>query len=66
MRWLTGLSGSAYGVALCILFSAGTFLYAACVHLLPDAKNFTGPKLGTLVAAAALPCVITSLGGHHH
>ena len=30
------------GAALCVIFSGGTFLYAACVHVLPEAKE-AGP-----------------------
>lgn len=30
------------GAALCVIFSGGTFLYAACVHVLPEARE-AGP-----------------------
>ena len=30
------------GAALCVIFSGGTFLYAACVHVLPEARH-AGP-----------------------
>ena len=33
------------GAALCVIFSGGTFLYAACVHVLPEARQ-AGPGSG--------------------
>ena len=69
MHWLTQASSSVTGVALCILFSAGTFLYAACVHLLPnvaDTKTFTAGKMAVLAVSAVVPCLINGSHTHHH
>ena len=69
MRWTVSAAGSPVGVALCVLFSAGTFLYAACVHLLPDVsdmKVFTPAKIAVLTGSAFVPCLIGAVGGHQH
>ena len=69
MQWLTKVPSSVTGVALCILFSAGTFLYAACVHLMPnvaDTSTFTASKLAVLVASAIVPCFINGAHAHAH
>lgn len=55
--------------AIAMLFSAGTFLYVATVHVLPevakDAQNgFTRKELVGLVIGAILPLFLTA--GHHH
>jgi hypothetical protein len=65
LRQATGFGG-AVGVALSVLFSAGTFVYAACVHLLPHASNLSTARLATLAVAAGVPCLLNSLGLHHH
>lgn len=66
---------NATGIAM--LFSAGTFLYVATVHVLPeitgrshshtgsdDSKGFTKLELTAIVVGALLP-VFLSLGHHH-
>ncbi|CAB0012355.1 unnamed protein product [Nesidiocoris tenuis] len=58
---------NATGIAM--LFSAGTFLYVATVHVLPELTARAGgafkPKqLFALVAGTLLPLVLSS--GHHH
>lgn len=61
---------SATGIAM--LFSAGTFLYVATVHVLPEvtslgkdhSSGFSKSELGMLVVGAILPLFLTI--GHHH
>ncbi|KAG8254711.1 hypothetical protein J6590_005270 [Homalodisca vitripennis] len=60
-------SVNATGIAM--LFSAGTFLYVATVHVLPELTSRAGgsfkPKqLMVLVLGTMLPLVLTQ--GHHH
>jgi len=55
--------------ATAMLFSGGTFLYVATVHVLPevtkDSQNgFSRKELIALVGGALLPLLLTS--GHHH
>lgn len=59
---------SPYFVALAVLFSAGTFLYAACVHMMPSVsdKSFTLSSLVALLLGALLPCTINLFDVHHH
>jgi zinc transporter 9 len=54
-----------------MLFSAGTFLYVATVHVLPEVTSsgnghltFTKCELLMLVAGSLMPLVLTI--GHHH
>lgn len=61
---------SATGIAM--LFSAGTFLYVATVHVLPEvtslgkdhSSGFSKSELAMLVVGAILPLFLTM--GHHH
>uniref|UniRef100_A0A1B6CGJ2 Zinc transporter ZIP9 n=2 Tax=Clastoptera arizonana TaxID=38151 RepID=A0A1B6CGJ2_9HEMI len=58
---------NATGVAM--LFSAGTFLYVATVHVLPELSHraggvFRANQLFALVLGAMLPLLLTM--GHHH
>ena len=68
---------TATGIAM--LFSAGTFLYVATVHVLPEVTNvghshggsgkpqsggFSTIELGLLVVGSLLPLLLTM--GHHH
>merc|ERR1719270_2512345 len=83
LNWSSGSSQSldtftATGIAM--LFSAGTFLYVATVHVLPEVTNvghshgggngksqsggFSTVELGLLVVGSLLPLVLTL--GHHH
>lgn len=50
--------------ALAILFSAGTFLYAATLDMLPDDLDET--TLSVVVAGAAVPCLLSLVTAHHH
>jgi len=66
------------GTGTAMLFSAGTFLYVATVHVLPEVTNvghghshggegksgFSKAELVTLVVGAILPLFLTM--GHHH
>ena len=82
LNWSGGGSQSldtftATGIAM--LFSAGTFLYVATVHVLPEVTSvghshggngkshsggFSAMELGLLVVGSLLPLVLTL--GHHH
>ena len=82
LNWSGGSSQSldtftATGIAM--LFSAGTFLYVATVHVLPEVTNvghshggngksqsggFSAIELGLLVVGSLLPLLLTL--GHHH
>jgi zinc transporter ZupT len=61
---------SQLNVALCVLFSGGTFLYAACVHIFPSVLGSSGMvpnrQLPALVVGAALPLLLSTLVPHHH
>lgn len=55
--------------ALAMLFSAGTFLYVATVHVLPEVTKdsqhgFSRKELVALIVGIVLPLFLTS--GHHH
>lgn len=82
LNWAGGSSHSldtytTTGIAM--LFSAGTFLYVATVHVLPEVTNvghshggngksqsggFSAIELGLLVVGSLLPLLLTL--GHHH
>ncbi|XP_037072436.1 zinc transporter ZIP9-like [Pollicipes pollicipes] len=55
---------------LCLLFSAGTFLYVSTVHVLPevisrgDQKHFSVSELLCMIAGCLMP-VLLSLNHHH-
>ncbi|KAL4437122.1 hypothetical protein ABPG75_004261 [Micractinium tetrahymenae] len=57
-------------VALCVIFSGGTFLYAATMHILPEVLGSSGRgrlgggQLAAVVAGALLPVALS--WGHHH
>eukprot|EP01025_Chloroclados_australasicus_P014727 TRINITY_DN16955_c0_g1_i1.p1 TRINITY_DN16955_c0_g1~~TRINITY_DN16955_c0_g1_i1.p1 ORF type:complete len:378 (-),score=29.72 TRINITY_DN16955_c0_g1_i1:193-1326(-) len=62
-------AGAHNTVAHCVLFSAGTFIYAACVHMMPQlsGSKSIGPRdMVVLIVGALLPAVAATLGGHHH
>lgn len=65
LRGLLGGSGDA-AVALCVLFSGGTFLYAAAVHMMPDVHAMRAPEHAAFLAGAFVPVALSSLSGHHH
>lgn len=55
--------------ALAMLFSAGTFLYVATVHVLPEVTKdtqhgFSRKELLSLIVGIVLPLFLTA--GHHH
>lgn len=56
------------GAALCVLFSGGTFLYAACIHVLPSAlgSKITSGQLATLLAGCVAPLALVFVMGHGH
>ena len=57
------------GAALCVIFSGGTFCYAACVHVLPSAlgtKAVSSSQLAVLLAGSILPLALVSIVGHGH
>lgn len=57
-------------VALCVIFSGGTFLYAATMHILPEVLSsgggarMSGAQLAAVSAGALLPVALS--WGHHH
>lgn len=54
-------------MGLCLLFSAGSFVYVATVHVLPEVRGtekLSAPYLASLVAGIALPLLIS--GDHDH
>lgn len=60
-------SVNATGIAM--LFSAGTFLYVATVHVLPELTSRVGGtfkpnQLFALILGTILPVLLTQ--GHHH
>jgi len=57
-------------IALCIIFSGGTFLYAACMHILPEIKGpkegFTTSQFILLTAGCIIPVLLSSFHSHSH
>jgi len=58
-----------HATAMAMLFSAGTFLYVATVHVLPEVtkdshNGYSRKELFALVLGAILPLFLTA--GHHH
>ncbi|BDA49754.1 Zinc transporter ZIP9 [Coccomyxa sp. Obi] len=57
-------------IALCVLFSGGTFLYAACIHILPeimgDKGKLTRSELAAVVGGSLVPILFSALQGDHH
>jgi len=67
---LTFLS-SPTAVALCVIFSGGTFLYAATMHILPEVLasggnggRMSSAQLAAVTVGSLLPVVLS--WGHHH
>mmetsp|Transcript_42387 Transcript_42387/g.80989 ORF Transcript_42387/g.80989 Transcript_42387/m.80989 type:complete len:301 (+) Transcript_42387:131-1033(+) len=60
------------GVAVCLLLSGGTFLYAACMHILPEALSrghshrVAFGQVLAITAGAALPLVFSLYHSHDH
>ncbi|KAK9904719.1 hypothetical protein WJX75_001223 [Coccomyxa subellipsoidea] len=57
-------------IALCVLFSGGTFLYAACMHILPEIMGDKGKlskaELAGMLFGSAVPIFCSALQGDHH
>ena len=58
-------------LGLCLLFSAGSFLYVATVHVLPEVQagpegKLNLPQMGALVGGIVLPMFITIEHDHAH
>ena len=57
-------------IALCVLFSGGTFLYAACMHILPEIMGDNGKlskaELAGMLFGSAVPIFCSALQGDHH
>ena len=55
-------------IALCLIFSGGTFLYAACLHVLPESLSGKGrhaaAQAGCIVLASGVPLAFSFW--HHH
>ena len=55
-------------IALCLIFSGGTFLYAACLHVLPESLSGKGrnavAQAGCVVLGSCLPLGFSLF--HHH
>jgi zinc transporter 9 len=65
---LTVLSSPA-AVALCVIFSGGTFLHAATMHILPEvlsggSGHMSGAQLAAVTVGSLLPVALS--WGHHH
>jgi zinc transporter 9 len=65
---LTVLSSPA-AVALCVIFSGGTFLHAATMHILPEvlsggSSHMSGAQLAAVTVGSLLPVALS--WGHHH
>ncbi|KAK9825650.1 hypothetical protein WJX81_005153 [Elliptochloris bilobata] len=58
------------GIALCVLFSGGTFLYASCIHILPEVMaqiaGMTLQQVAAVVIGSLVPLVGNALQGPHH
>ena len=61
---------SASSTALCVLFSGGTFLYAACMHILPEIVghdvSLNVVQLGAVLCGSILPLLLTLATPHVH
>lgn len=61
-------SGAA--TALCVLFSGGTFLYAACVHILPEIlgheTSLSAAQVAAVVSGSVLPLLLAMTQPHSH
>lgn len=61
---------SANHTGLCMLFSAGTFLYVSTVHVIPeiqsqrDGKQFTFSEMFVFICGAIMPAILSI--GHSH
>lgn len=61
---------STSSTALCVLFSGGTFLYAACMHILPEIVGHDASlnmvQLGAVLCGSILPLLLTLATPHVH
>lgn len=66
LRNLPGLT-STHSVALCVLFSGGTFLYAACMHILPHVlNNHLMASIDMLIFCCSCFIPVVMSMGHQH
>ena len=53
-----------------VIFCAGTFLYASCIHILPEIigerQSLSLVELGAVLVGGVLPIVFAALHGDHH
>ena len=65
---LTPQLASPSAIALCVVFSGGTFLYAACLHILPEVLSrqgqLDGPQLCAIVGGMGIPLALSFLHSH--
>ena len=56
--------------ALCVLFSGGTFLYAACMHILPEVvghdASLSTAQVAAVLSGAVLPLLLSLAVPHSH
>lgn len=61
---------SSSSTALCVLFSGGTFLYAACMHILPEIVGHDASlnmvQLAAVLCGSFLPLLLTLATSHVH
>lgn len=61
---------SASSTALCVLFSGGTFLYAACMHILPEVVGHDASlnlvQLAAVLCGSVLPLLLSLATPHAH
>ena len=61
---------SASSTALCVLFSGGTFLYAACMHILPEVvghhASLNVVQLAAVLCSSVLPLLLSLATPHAH
>lgn len=61
---------SASSTALCVLFSGGTFLYAACMHILPEVVGHDASlnmvQLAAVLCGSVLPLLLSLVTPHAH
>lgn len=65
---LTPQLASPSAIALCVVFSGGTFLYAACLHILPEVLgrqgHLEGRQLCAIMGGMGLPLALSFLHPH--
>ena len=64
-----GVQSYPSGPALCLLYSGGTFVHAACVHILPEVLDKCSGSVGSFVAVvlgSMVPATLQFLDIHEH